>query len=489
MRSKSDIKRANYDFSIRDMLNNKDKAIEEELAKAEKEKEKALYESANTLYAIHRYNEKQKQALAERKLGYMDHFLEVAISEALSYVAHNALLLNTDEYAKLNENYSKEIDDTIRGFVENNQIDTSFKNETLLELYNAIQKDLPVAELYLTEEQEHAFVKDLIASVPKIKNGLEQMTRDVRARVANIVAKDQEALAKENDDLDYIDQKELSKAPVLPVQQTMDQEVTPLADPEDPNSVVTAQEPEPVEEIPAEQSPASVKESLHIIRKNNNIGIVEALSLNEAKTMIDEGKELNNTLALANTIKLITIFETVDESGIVRFGPEEYNRIVSATGKNMNPVAKTDLPGEQLAHAPVANEIHDHEEAKVEGVEKPELNKSSKDKKVEKEIDSLKSMTDSNDSGIADIDIFSGIGSSISQSSMSIFSPLADWEKNHPSTEEIVDIPESYRGKYVNHRGEAYTEKELREYFTNEGFDLNYVDFDSLVSSYNFVKH
>ena len=476
MRSRSDIKRANFDFSVRDMLSNRDKSLtEEQENKLKKEREDLVNETYKS-YGSYLYNKHQKEKLLERKMGYMDHFVEVAISEALSYVANNALLLDKDEYAKLNENYESEIKDLIKGFVENNEIGETFKNKAILDLYEAIQKDIPSAELYLNEDQEHKYVNDIILSTPKIKNGLDTMARDVRARVANIVSKDQEALTKETDDLDFINQKELMKAPVVPVpQEPVDQGVAPLADPEDENNIPQ----EPVQEPAPEETVQ--QESFMIKRKNNYVGIVEALALNEAKSMIQEGKEYNNTLALANAIKYITVFETLDESEVVHFGPDQYNRIVSATGKDMNPVAKTDLPGEQLVKAPVA--VETEEEEMVDVPEKIELlDKTKKEEKIDKEIESLPGMDELRDPVFGNIKVTSAIDP--------LFKPLADWQKEHGGNTEVVDIPEQdLHGKYTNHRGDVYTESQLREYFEREGFDLDRVDFDLLYPSYNFVKH
>ena len=506
MRSKLDIQKANFDFNIREMLQAKDKKLEEEANAKYKSDRDALKSHVYVTEGAYLHNQREKKNLLERRIGYSAHMTELALTEALTYIIENALLLNTEEYEKLNPNYKTEIEETVRGFVENSEIDENYDNQTILKLYESLQKDLPSADLYLTEEEEEKdFVYNKMISNSAINKGLDQLTRDVRARVANIVSKEQDALAKEDETLQYAGQRELDKAPMVPVETapqedgTVDQGITPLADPESD----TAQQVQDTTE-PVGTEVEGVRESFNLVHKKQHYGIVETLAINEANEMLSAGKPLDKNLALANAVKLLTIFETLDATGIVRFGPEGYNRIVAASGRSMNPVAKTDLPGEQLTDTPVGVDtpvkndvLHDFKpemkEVKSDEVKKDEklpidqLPETKKEAKLRKDINDLPGVKDVRNDITGDV-----LVSNLYDNDTKIFKPFADWKKEHGGNEEKVDIPpvqENLHGKYTNYKGQIFTESQLRNFFDKEGFDLNYVDFDALCQSYNFVKH
>lgn len=468
MRNKADIKRAKTDFAIRDYLNEKDKKDKESKERALKEEREKLFSSAYTTEGAYLYKQKQRKKLLEHRAEYAEHFTKIALTEALKYVVENALLLNLDEYKQLNENYQTEIESIVRSFLENSDINENYDNKAILSLFESIQDEMPEADLYLTEDEEKDFVFKKITSNAKIKNGLDELSRDVRTRVANIVSKDQEALAKEANDLMYIDDKELEKAPMVPnIPETKPNPV--LADPE--------AAPATPEENPIDQTTPAVQESIRFVKKNYKAGILETLALNESRKMLSEGKELNNTLALSNAIKLITIFEALDASHVVKFGTENYNRIISASGRDMNPVAKTDLPGSEISSAPVG--VQQTEVIDIPKVESPvQLNATKAEKKITKEIDSLPAIKDIKDSSYDDI---------LVTHKEEKFKPFIEWEKEHPTNTDQVDI-DTYE-KYTDHTGKVYTEEQLRTFFENEGFDLDYNDIDLLASSYNFTKH
>ena len=231
MRSQLDKNTARLQFQASEMLENKNKQLkEEEAAKIDNER-KAIIESAYTSIGSYIHNQRVKKQASERAMSYQDEFTTKALTEALCTVVENALLLNTEEYAKLNPNYKTEIKDTIKAFLESDSINEDIQNKHILAICEEIRKNTPPASLYLTEEQEFEITNNTIMSNDNVERSLDALSRDVRTRVANIVAKDQEELAARQDDIDYANEKEAEVAPVGTVEPAPVEEA-PLADPE-----------------------------------------------------------------------------------------------------------------------------------------------------------------------------------------------------------------------------------------------------------------
>ena len=460
MRSKIYQKDARILFQNADMLEKHESNLAEEYNAEVKRDNEMMTESAYIGIGSSIHNKRVQTLAAERAINYAEHFATVALTEALSECAERALLLNTEEYAKLNPNYKDEIKATIRNFLENADINQHVNTPVATSLFEAIKSEMPPAELYLTEEDEQEIVSSHILNKETIERNLDSLKRDVQARVANIVTKDQEALKDQEDALTFASEKELTAAPVVPVE------------PEQP-----MEDEMPVED-PAMAPEQPVQESLKIVREAQKRGIVETLAINEAAQMLSEGVEYNKTLALANAIKYITVLETLDASGIVTIGQQGYNRILSASGVNLNPVPRINMPGAALTDTPVATVP---EETPVEQPKPVELpTETPKESDIRSKISEI--VKDS-------IPCEFSIGAE-----ERVFEPFAKWKEENAArfAKPLSDIPEkklneSLRGKYVDRTGEkVYTELQLREYFENQGFDLNYVDFEGLCESWHF---
>ncbi len=468
MRSQLDKNTARLQFQASEMLENKNKQLkEEEAAKIDNER-KAIIESAYTSIGSYIHNQRVKKQASERAMSYQDEFTTKALTEALCTVVENALLLNTEEYAKLNPNYKTEIKDTIKAFLESDSINEDIQNKHILAICEEIRKNTPPASLYLTEEQEFEITNNTIMSNDNVERSLDALSRDVRTRVANIVAKDQEELAARQDDIDYANEKEAEVAPVAPVEPAPVEEA-PLADPEQaPTEAAPQPAPAPIME--------SKKPTLKIGKNQTKRGIVETLTINEANKMLAEGKEYNPTLALANTIKYLTILEALDSADIVSIGTDGYNRILSASGVNMNPVSKVNIPGSNIVDTPFAT-LPKNKEAEDTAVPTT-VNIPSEDKKesdIRSKIASIINNTVPSEFSIG--------------TKNNVYQPFKSWSAEKKDVDPVFDIPSTVTEQmYKTCYGEILTESQVREKFEKEGFDLDYVDFDTLCYDWQITK-
>lgn len=469
MRTNFDKNQARLQFQAADMLNKHNNGILEEQINQEKKDKDMIMESAYSSIGSYIYNKRVKEQDNERRFNYANHFTELALTEALSECVEKALLLNTDEYAKLNPVYKEEIHNTVSNFLTSSSINEEINNEFVNVLFEAIKEEMPPADLYLTEEQEREIVVTKIMPKETINNSIDSLIGDVRARVANIVSKDQEALAAEQKDMEYIENKELEAAPLAPVEPEpyVDDVV---ADPE-------MEQNEPIEPAPmAQEQP--VMESfnnkrLTIVKEQQKKGIFECLALNEATQMIAEGKEYDKTLALANAIKYITVLETLDASGVVTIGQNGYNRILSASGVNMNPVSKVDIPGANIVDTPVTTDAVDASPVKIDLP-----NESPKEVELRNKISDIVKTS---------IPCEFTLGCE-----NKIFEPFEKWKAESKTFgSKLADIPvvhERAEVMYKGIKGDILTESQLRAKFEREGFDLDYVDFDDLARDWHYIK-
>lgn len=468
MRSQLDKKTSRLQFQAAEMLENRSKALQEEEDAKIKNDKKVVLESAFQNIGSHIHNTRVARQSAERALAYEANFTTNALAEALTVLVENSLLLNVEEYAKLNPNYRAEIKDTISAFLESDSVNQNITNKDTLVICEEIKKNVPPANLYLTEEQEFNITNNEIMSSANVERSLDSLSRDVRARVASIVAKDQEALAARQDDIDYAEEKEAEVAPTAVVDPQTDE--MPLADPEAIDAEQPVAQPNP------EQAPIteSKKPTFRIGKNAAKTGIVETLTINEANKMLSEGKEYNSTLALANAIKYITILEAIDAADIVSIGTNGYNRILSASGAKMNPVSKVNIPGANIVDTPFAT--------------LPKSDEAGENKFVSTNVDLPEDKKESDiRSKIADMVNTQTPSEFYIGSKNNVYEPFKKWSTTNTENTNIVDTPITEQ-MYKTCYGEMLTEAQVRERFEREGFDLDFIDFDTLCYDWQIVK-
>lgn len=81
---------------------------------------------------------------------------------------------------------------------------------------------------------------------------------------------------------------------------------------------------------------SNLTEAALFIKETPRCGLIESLAVNEADTMIREGKEYDGDLCLAKAIMYVTITEAMDELGLMNVDQKKYASIISAAGGNLN---------------------------------------------------------------------------------------------------------------------------------------------------------
>lgn len=294
---------------------------------------------------------REHERAAKKSMFYEDTINVVGLTEMLTRVVEESLLLDLDEYKALNENYHSFIRGTINDFLSKAEINGSIDNENTMGLYECVQANKPSRDVgvYLTEEE----LQDEYGNLPYHvgEDYINALGGDVMDRVATMIDADQKTAAEIDGNL---------------------------------NAIV------------------GFEESAMIRNEQPGKTVLEVLALNEANQMVSEGKEYSADLALANAITYITILETLDASGLVKVGKDGYRNILEAAGVKSTPKtvgSKKAVILTEKQSAEVKENVYQYtskvEEARHAGVksfaewkkEKALLTEQVSDVKVEKSYD------------------------------------------------------------------------------------------------------
>lgn len=274
---------------------------EQETLSEQASRDKVMTEQAELIYAK-KNRERTKLQESTKRMEYDEKVTLIGLTEALTEVVKESLLLDLNEYAKINPNYEEFIRSNIKSFLENAEINENITNQytlTLIENMNALKPSLEngicLTEAELIEnfqqkpEKEDLDKLDAFGrpSYNQCDAAIDGLSCNVMDRVAELIDNEREAVQQVDDQL---------------------------------NAMVT---------------PMGVNESSQLLVRNvkPQKTVLEVLSINEANEMIKNGQEYNPDLALANAITYITVLEALDASGLVSFGKEGYRAIMEAAGE------------------------------------------------------------------------------------------------------------------------------------------------------------
>jgi hypothetical protein len=163
---------------------------------AEQAKQDEILSNARFSQASPYAKNKERARLMEETVKYTDNTITAVMTDVLSTIVENSLLLDSEDYAKLNPEYKSEIKGTIRSLLERGDIEANLQNKKTLAIMEHVAKNIPQVKtgIYLKEEEIIDMVK---RSTPaEINSVIESLAGDVKERVAGIVVKEQDQAAE-----------------------------------------------------------------------------------------------------------------------------------------------------------------------------------------------------------------------------------------------------------------------------------------------------
>lgn len=236
-----------------------DKYLTEMLSKQREEKEakeKALNEaalsSARFGYAATMERSRNRVKNLQEELKYTNTASTVAMTEMISRVVENSLLLDEEEFAKLNPTYKKDIRETVRGLLESGAFHES-SNPDALTIVNYVASTLPNVQdgKYLTEDD----ISGMFAqkSPVEVEKAISDLSGNVSNRVAILVEKEQKKAKDVQKDFDDIAPEQAAPVEEAPAEEVPQEEVPAEEVPqgegdvgEDPNALPEAGEEQAV---------------------------------------------------------------------------------------------------------------------------------------------------------------------------------------------------------------------------------------------------
>ena len=357
-------------------------------------KRDALFEGAAYGVSSAYYRDKVRQKNLTESVTYLEKTTKMALTEAVSCIVERSLLLDEYEYEKLNSSFREEIRETVSNLLDTVTEGFDITGDAMVTIFETLATKIPVANSGYSLDEAVTLVEARVKEAmsgdggPDVNAAIDDLSGNVKKRVARIVKKDKKAVADAEADVQEVAPPPApEEAPMdpnaIPPEEGMDPNMDPNAMPPegemppeegmDPNADPNAMPPEgemPPEEgmdpntMPPEggapmgggksihinpdgttsvQTPTTqfqlnsdgsmdiqISESRKFFSEPRPTGILEVLAFNEAKDMISEGKEYSADLALANAIKYITILETLDETGIIPMKRDHYEKIIAS---------------------------------------------------------------------------------------------------------------------------------------------------------------
>lgn len=207
-----------------------DKYLTEMLSKQREEKEakeKALNEaalsSARFGYAATMERSRNRVKSLQEELKYTNTASTVAMTEMISRVVEKSLLLDEEEFAKLNPTYKKDIRETVRGLLESGAFHES-SNPDALTIVNYVASTLPNVQdgKYLTEDD----ITGMFAqkSPVEVEKAINDLSGNVSNRVAILVEKEQKKAKDVQKDFDDIAPEQAASAGEVPAEEVPQEE-------------------------------------------------------------------------------------------------------------------------------------------------------------------------------------------------------------------------------------------------------------------------
>lgn len=322
-----------YDNQINSGISNflsnqkaKEKALKEEVYQTSMKN--AQVGSAG-VFADMIYSNNNVRDNARSEYSFREDFTRRVLSNIMTEIIDEALLVEKSQYLALNPEYKNEIKTRVNTMLESNKINLNIDNNKTKAILEAITAEMPVNHhaYKLMEETDICDVSNKIMSNDAVSAAIKDLTTDVRERVADIVTRDNIA---SNDEQKFGD--DLSQA-VNAVNnslsaETMPQTPAPETDLAGSNGeVVPEAEGQPTEqeqeEQPTDENP--------VVEESYARGIIETITLNEAQIMLKNTGTYNNDLAMANALKFVTVLEAFDATDLMNVNNQVYKKIVDSS--------------------------------------------------------------------------------------------------------------------------------------------------------------
>jgi hypothetical protein len=178
--------------------------LSEEKTLLEKKKEAEILSNARFSQASPYMKNKAKTKLMEDTISYADRATTAVMTDILSTIVENSLLLDTEDYAKLNPSYKEEIKGTVKSFLESANIELDVSDKRTLTLMEYVAKSLPQVNtgVYLKEEEIIDMVKK--STPAEVMSAIDSLSGSVKDRVAGIVVREQDQAAEIEGDVQEV---------------------------------------------------------------------------------------------------------------------------------------------------------------------------------------------------------------------------------------------------------------------------------------------
>jgi len=131
---------------------------------------------------------KNRSIAMNEEIEYANSSSTIGMTEMLSTVVENSLLLDESEFAAIHPSYKTDIKDTIRGFLENSELNSNITNKSTLALMEYVAKHMPASDLARSlNESELLSVFNKEEPSREIKQAIEDLSGDTKEKVISLI--------------------------------------------------------------------------------------------------------------------------------------------------------------------------------------------------------------------------------------------------------------------------------------------------------------
>lgn len=225
-------KNKKYERQAGEYLAQYNQQLKEEADAKAASKENSALSAARFAYASTYARSKNRINSLQESITYENTASITGMTEMVSEVVENALLLDEEEFAQLNPEYKEEIRDRVRGFLENAEINKNIKNRDTLALMEYVYKNLPDVKTgkYLTEDDISRLMK--MQKPVEIEESIKNLSGDVSSRVAELVESEQKRIKDTNKKLEDAKVETNEEVAQEPVETPVEEDDTVVETPE-----------------------------------------------------------------------------------------------------------------------------------------------------------------------------------------------------------------------------------------------------------------
>ena len=308
------------------------------------EEKKPITESTNPKINV----KLQKQQEINKKMARRNYLTEEsinALTTVLSILVESSLLVDMDDFEKVNPTIHEDIKQSVRTFVDKAGLKTDLKNPNTATLINMIAETVNSDTNLRSEEIERQILKKI--NDENVAKALDELQYDIVDKVSQIIQSDVDRIKEIRSEIDKVTENTFNSEVELDEYENdlYDVGYEEYDETEDIQEAATRLEKENYTfstvgglRFDKVNNPNNQTTTLKskVLKEYYCNGLLEALAVKEGMLLIESGQEYSADVALGKAITYLTILETFNATNLIEMTPKDYDNLKTLAGAGSN---------------------------------------------------------------------------------------------------------------------------------------------------------